>query len=82
MQKITIAVATVLALGIAAPIANAKGCIKGALVGGVAGHYVGHGHGLLGAATGCLVGRHYANKHARQQQPETTTTSYGSSTSQ
>ena len=46
--------------------ANAAGCLKGAVVGGIAGHYAGH-HGLLGAGAGCLVGRHYANKHARQQ---------------
>jgi hypothetical protein len=46
--------------------APAKGCVKGAVVGGVAGHYAGH-HGLLGAAAGCLIGRHEANKRARQQ---------------
>ncbi len=46
--------------------APAKGCIKGALVGGVAGHYAGH-HGFLGAAAGCAVGRHEANKRAREQ---------------
>ncbi len=44
--------------------AEAKGCIRGALVGGVAGHFAGH-HGLMGAAAGCAVGHHYANK----QQP-------------
>jgi hypothetical protein len=44
--------------------ADAKGCIKGAFVGGVAGHYAGH-HGLLGAAAGCIIGRHEA-KAARQ----------------
>jgi outer membrane lipoprotein SlyB len=44
--------------------AQAKGCIKGALVGGVAGHYAGH-HGVLGAAAGCIIGRHQAK---RQQQ--------------
>jgi hypothetical protein len=44
--------------------AQAKGCIKGALVGGVAGHYAGR-HGVLGAAAGCIVGRHQAK---RQQQ--------------
>lgn len=38
----------------------AKGCIKGAIVGGVAGSAV--GHGKLGAAAGCVVGRHEANK--------------------
>ena len=46
--------------------AAAKGCVKGAVVGGVAGHYAGH-HGLLGAAAGCLVGRHEAKKRARMQ---------------
>ena len=47
--------------------ANAKGCIKGALVGGIAGHYAAH-HGVLGAAAGCFVGRHEANRTARQNQ--------------
>ena len=46
--------------------ADAAGCLKGAVVGGVAGHYAGN-HGLLGAGAGCLVGRHYAKKHARQE---------------
>jgi hypothetical protein len=46
--------------------AGAAGCLKGAVVGGVAGHYAGN-HGLLGAGAGCLVGRHYAKKHARQE---------------
>jgi hypothetical protein len=40
--------------------AQAKGCIKGAVVGAVAGHMA--GHGKLGAATGCAVGHHEANK--------------------
>lgn len=40
--------------------AEAKGCIKGAVVGGVAGHMAGHGG--LGAAGGCAVGHHMANK--------------------
>ena len=48
----------------------AKGCIKGAIVGGVAGHYAGH-HGALGAAAGCLYGRHRANEQDKQaQQPQ------------
>ena len=46
--------------------ASAKGCLKGAFVGGVAGHYAGH-HGLLGAAAGCAIGHHEANKRAREQ---------------
>jgi hypothetical protein len=32
----------------------------------VAGHYAGH-HGLLGAGAGCVIGRHEANKHARER---------------
>jgi len=67
MNKLLTITAVALALGLAAPAANAKGCLKGAAVGGVAGHYVGSGHGMLGAAAGCLVGRHYAKKHALQQ---------------
>lgn len=50
--------------------AEAKGCMKGAVVGGVAGHYAGH-HGFLGAAAGCAVGRHEANKRAREQRETT-----------
>lgn len=46
--------------------AEAKGCLKGAAVGGVAGHYTGH-HGLIGAAAGCVIGRHEANKRDRLQ---------------
>ena len=46
--------------------ADAKGCLKGAAVGGVAGHYSGH-HGILGAAAGCVIGRHEANKRDRMQ---------------
>lgn len=42
------------------PPAEAKGCIKGAIVGGVAGHMA--GHGKLGAAAGCAIGHHEANK--------------------
>ena len=40
--------------------AQAKGCIKGAIVGGVAGHMA--GHGKVGAAAGCAIGHHEANK--------------------
>jgi hypothetical protein len=40
--------------------ADAKGCIKGAIVGGAAGHMA--GHGKLGAAAGCVIGHHEANK--------------------
>ena len=40
--------------------AEAKGCIKGAVVGGVAGHMA--GHGKVGAAAGCAIGHHEANK--------------------
>ena len=48
-----------------APV-QAAGCLKGAAVGGVAGHFAGH-HGLLGAGVGCIIGRHEANKDARDR---------------
>ena len=53
------------ALSMAGP-ASAKGCIKGAIVGGVAGHLA--GHGKVGAAAGCAVGHHEANKKDQSQQ--------------
>lgn len=67
MKWVAIAAALVFgaALMPAAP-AQAAGCIKGAAVGGAAGHFAGH-HGLLGAGVGCLIGRHEANKRAREQ---------------
>jgi hypothetical protein len=40
--------------------------LKGAVVGGTAGHFAGH-HGILGAAAGCIIGHHQANKRARMQ---------------
>ena len=64
------ACAAAFSLGLAPP-ADAKGCIKGAIIGGVAGHMA--GHGKLGAAAGCVVGHHEANKtdanKARAQAP-------------
>jgi hypothetical protein len=65
-------IATLLAaavLSLATPSADAKGCLKGAVVGGVAGHYAGH-HAVLGAAAGCLYGRHRANEKEKQQQSQ------------
>ena len=58
-MKATIASVYLLSLAGVSP-AEAKGCIKGAIVGGVAGHLA--GHGKLGAAAGCVVGHHEANK--------------------
>ncbi|MFY9655821.1 MAG: hypothetical protein WAK01_04415 [Methylocystis sp.] len=49
--------------------AHARGCLKGALVGGLTGHYLGH-HGFLGAAAGCLIGRHEAQKSAQHHSPD------------
>lgn len=57
--------AILLAIAAAPQLASAKGCLKGAAVGGVGGHVAG-GHGLLGAAAGCAVGRHMANKKEKQ----------------
>ena len=58
-MKAVLAAACVLALTSISP-AEAKGCIKGAIVGGVAGHMA--GHGKVGAAAGCAIGHHEANK--------------------
>jgi hypothetical protein len=68
MKRVVLCLATAGALALlgSSQPATAKGCIKGAFVGGVAGHYAGH-HGLLGAAAGCVVGRHEANKRARME---------------
>lgn len=53
-------------LGLAASnAAQAKGCIKGAIIGGVAGHMA--GHGKVGAAAGCAIGHHEANKSDAQK---------------
>jgi len=52
---------------------EAKGCLKGAAVGGVAGHFSGH-HGILGAAAGCAIGRHEANKRDQMQPDQTNKT--------
>lgn len=60
------------ALLVGAPFANAAGCVKGAAVGGVAGHVAGH-HGLLGAAAGCLIGKHRAHKQAKLSKQELST---------
>ena len=69
-MKTAFALAAVAALVLASSSpADAKGCLKGAVVGGVAGHYAGH-HGMLGAAAGCLVGRHRANEQDRQRQTQ------------
>lgn len=63
-----IAATTILSLVVAASAvgpAQAKGCLKGAAVGGVAGHMA--GHGVLGAAAGCAIGHHEANKNTPEQ---------------
>ena len=65
MKHILFGAAIALAAIVGSAPAEAKGCIKGAVVGGVAGHVAGR-HGVLGAAAGCLIGRHRANKQARR----------------
>ena len=61
-----VAVSMILSATLLCGSADAAGCLKGAAVGGVAGHYPGN-HGVLGAGVGCVVGRHHANKQARQE---------------
>jgi hypothetical protein len=69
-MKIVIGCAAILLALATVTTANAKGCLKGAVVGGTAGHFAGH-HGVLGAAAGCVIGRHEANKRARMQNSQT-----------
>jgi hypothetical protein len=64
MKKILSCAVLAIVMGVSSHPANAKGCIKGAVVGGAAGHVAGH-HGLLGAAAGCAIGRHEANKREK-----------------
>ena len=64
-MKILIGCAAILFALASVTTAEAKGCLKGAVIGGTAGHYVGH-HGLVGAAAGCVIGRHKANERARE----------------
>lgn len=66
MKTAILALTLVSSLTLFSQAAEAKGCLKGAAVGGAAGHVAG-GHGLAGAAGGCLVGRHMANKKAKQE---------------
>jgi hypothetical protein len=80
-MKIAIGCAAIIIALASTGAADAKGCIKGALVGGTAGHFAGH-HGLLGAAAGCAIGRHEANKHAREQQQNHTTDGRGNNNGQ
>jgi hypothetical protein len=63
MRVLTGCVVLALLIG-GSPAADAKGCVKGAVIGGTAGHFAGH-HGLLGAAAGCVMGRHEPNKRDR-----------------
>jgi hypothetical protein len=66
MNKVIGSAAITLAIVGMTASADAKGCIRGAFIGGVAGHYTVH-HGLIGAAAGCIIGRHEANKARRDQ---------------
>jgi hypothetical protein len=72
MKIIVSCAALALAIGLMSAPAEAKGCLKGAAVGGVAGHVAGH-HGFVGAAAGCAIGHHEANKKEKNnanQQPQ------------
>jgi hypothetical protein len=67
MKMIAAISAVMFAATLTSAPAQAKGCIKGAIAGGAVGHYTVH-HGLLGAAAGCLIGRHEANQREREQE--------------
>ncbi|MFM0329499.1 hypothetical protein [Paraburkholderia strydomiana] len=65
MRIITVSVVSLL-ICFSVGQANAAGCLKGAAIGGVGGHFVGSGHAVLGAASGCIIGRHMANEKAKE----------------
>jgi hypothetical protein len=65
MKKFLLAVPVALTLATVPMASEAKGCLKGAVVGGVAGHLA-KNHGVLGAAAGCAIGTHQANKKERE----------------
>jgi hypothetical protein len=70
MMKRILVAAAMLSVSMSSTV-YAKGCIKGAIVGGVAGSVA--GHGKLGAAAGCAIGHHEANKaDAAKTAPQTT----------
>jgi hypothetical protein len=62
---LALAIASSLLFGTSA--VYAKGCLEGAAVGGVAGHVAGK-HGVVGAAGGCAIGHHEANKKDKKAQ--------------
>jgi hypothetical protein len=66
MKAFLACAAVLLAISAISAPAEAKGCLKGAAVGGIAGHAAGH-HGFLGAAAGCAIGHHEANKKEKAQ---------------
>lgn len=69
MRKIAFAFFTAGVLLSATAQVQAKGCLKGAAVGGVAGHL--KHHGVAGAAAGCAVGHHMANKKEKEADKHT-----------
>jgi len=69
MRKIASALLTAGVLLSATAQVQAKGCLKGAAVGGVAGHL--KHHGVAGAAAGCAVGHHMANKKEKEANKNT-----------
>ena len=77
MKYAIVTLAIVSSLAVISQTAEAKGCLKGAAVGGVGGQLAG-GHGLIGAGAGCLVGRHMANKKAKQDASQQAATDPGS----
>jgi hypothetical protein len=68
MKKLVV-LAAVAAMLTGTPVL-AKGCIRGAAAGGVAGHFVGRGHGVAGAAVGCVAMHHHHAKQAKAQRAQ------------
>jgi len=67
IAKIKLVIGCVAVLFAFASVATveAKGCRKGTVMGGTAELFAGH-LGLVGAAAGCVIGRHKANERTRE----------------
>ena len=72
MKSQVIALSLLVTIASFSGIASAKGCLKGAAIGGVAGHVAGK-HGVVGAAAGCAIGHHHANKKAKDEAAQANT---------
>ena len=66
MRTVLLAAIAVLPLAVAAPRAQAAGCLSGGVLGAIGGHMM-H-HGVLGAIGGCIAGHEWHKHHVSRQE--------------